>query len=191
MPVSPNDLVTVAQVKSYLGIKDVDASADVLLQTLITAASVWMVNQLHRPIKQGTFTDKLNGDNTAAITLPRAPVTAISSLKIDGEPIDVQTIVNEPGYVLLNNRVYLVGYLFTAGVANIEVSYTAGYTTVPEDLVLGCLDLVAYVYRSRDRHGVQSRSVPSGETITFRAEDVPFMTKFALDAYRTVLGVPQ
>jgi uncharacterized phiE125 gp8 family phage protein len=191
MAADPKDLVTLAQVKTHLGLRLDSDATDLVLQAIITSASRWLMNQLHSNIKEATYTKTFHGDGTSGLTLPDGPVAAVTEVKVDGEVVDEQLAVNEPGWVLCNGRVRLVDSLFNEGVANVEVTYRAGYATVPEDLQLACLELVGSIYRGRDRIGVLSRSVPSGESITFRAEDVPFITKLVMENYTTVLGVPR
>ena len=189
MAAHADDLTTVARVKSHLGIAD--TVVDTLLQTIITAASRWMLSQMKRNIRLQTYTETFNGDGTIGITLTHGPVTTITSVTVDGETITARATVADIGYVLQNDRLYLVGYSFPEGIANVVVVYTAGYTTVPEDLDQACVELVSLIYRSRDRKGMLSRSDTTGSSVSFAPEAVPFITDLTMDAYRRVLGVPQ
>lgn len=188
------DLTTVASVKQYLGIKNTDTTADTLLTWLVTAVSKWILTQLGRDIQQTTYTEVVNGDDTQSLTLANQPVVSVldpGGVVVNGDviPKRVTTLPGDTGWVLLNGRLLLVGYYFVWGFGNCQITYTAGYATVPEDLAQATIHMVGEVYRGRDRHGLSSRTVPQGETLTFRPDAIPFFISYVIDSYKRVLGV--
>ena len=71
-----------------------------------------------------------------------------------------------PGYRFDERFLYLTGYCFWPGVANVNVAYVAGYATVPPELEQAVIELIAAKYRERERIGHQSKSL-AGEATTF------------------------
>ena len=71
------------------------------------------------------------------------------------------------------------------GINNIRVDYQAGYTTVPDDLEIACLEIIEDVYdddRFKQRR-VTSRSI-SGESTTIIPVDITPRAKSILNKYR-------
>jgi hypothetical protein len=194
-----NDLTNMQRVKDHLGIKD--ANADAVITWLVTACSQWMLSQMSRNIKQATYRERYHGDDGDNMTLKHQPVTAIvpiaemtTGLRIDGQDIPAQAApqygVAPDGFLLYNGRIYLAGqYHFNEGKGNVEVNYTAGYASVPEDIEQATTMWVAEVFRGRDRAGLASRTVPSGESVTFRPDQVPVYVQMTIDTYKRLLGV--
>lgn len=188
------DLTTLPRVKAHLGIKDTDTNSDSILTWLITAASQWVIKQLgDRPIKSADYTDFFDGDGSRSLTLRHAPVTAVSRVQVDDDdPIPARATVTGEGYVEDNGRLKLTPqYAFTPGIKNVEVRYTAGYATVPEDLEQAVVMWVAELHRGRDRTGLASRSSPQGDTLSFRPDAVPVYVDLTMQSYKRLLGVPQ
>ncbi len=187
------DLTTTARVKLFLGIKDSDAGADAVLSWLVTACSSWLIRQLgNRPIKSQAFIDKFNGEGGQSLTLAHAPVTGVTYVKVDGVEVPARASVTGEGYVLDNGRIVLTPtYVLTPGILNVEVSYTAGWDPVPEDIEQAVVMWVAELHRARDRVGLSSRSNPSGDSLTFKPDSVPVYVSLTIDSYKRVMGVPQ
>ncbi len=183
------DLTTTQRVKTHLGIKDADTNADALITWLVTAVSKWFLGQVGRPILAGSDTLTFDGDGDDSITLPQQPVTGVTSVTVNDEPIPVRPGTGQAGYVLANGRVKLDGYVFLEGIANCVIVYSYGAATIPEDVEQAVVQQVAEVYRARDRAGISSRTVPSGETITFRPDQITFFVQTTIDAYKRVGGV--
>lgn len=119
------DLTTLRRVRDYLGLATHDA--DNKLAALITASSAWVLTQLGRPVLSATYTETRDGDGGSSLILRRWPVTSVTSVTVDGIAIAARTTVTGDGYVLRDNTLELVGYVFTAGVQNVVVVYRAGF----------------------------------------------------------------
>lgn len=181
------DLTTIEKVKIELGITD--TSVDVLLVTLVTAASRWMMTECGRKFRSSTTTKRFHGDSTFGLTLPFGPVTSVQNVVIDGSQIPPALNPGDAGWTLDYGRVNLVGYVFTTGTSNIEVTFTSGFVTVPEDLDQACVEMTCWMFRNRDRWGLQSRTLHLGESLTFRPDEAPYFTQCAIMNYRNVMGV--
>lgn len=194
MAADPIDLTTLAKVKTELGPSVTNltgptlAQVEEVLQAIITAASRALMTATGRRFKSGSITKRFHGDSTYGLALPNGPVSLVSSVYVDGEAIPEAPGVGEPGWTLLNDRVELVGYFFTAGTANVQVTYTSGFGTIPQDVERACVELSVWMYQNRNHVGISQRSVKESDTITFRKDEWPFLVQLTVDAYRTALG---
>ena len=188
MAADPIDLTTLATVKTELG-PTTPSTVDGLLQGIITACSRILMTQCGRRLKSATVTKRFNGDATYGLALPNGPVTDVSSVYIDGELVDEMQGPGDAGWTLLNDRIELVGWVFTVGTANIEVTYTSGFVTVPQDLERACIELTTWVYQNRNHIGIQQRSVHDADAITFRKDEWPFLVQLTVQAYKTSFGI--
>ena len=68
-------------------------------------------------------------------------------------------------------------YLFTPGIGNVQVSYSAGYTRCPYDLQEACFKAVAINYRRKEYIDLASKSLSAGAgvsgTISYRHWALP------------------
>ncbi len=146
---SPFDLVSLADLKSWLGIAGTDD--DILLARLITQISRAIFNVIERPaILPSAYTETYDGGNDIAIMLRQWPVTGVTSCTVDGMAIPLSPPLlagasAQIGYVLDSSdapppgamqRLSLRGYLFTCGVQNVTISYSAGYQITNEHMVI-------------------------------------------------------
>jgi Phage gp6-like head-tail connector protein len=146
---SPFDLVSLADLKSWLEITGTDD--DVLLGQLITQISRAIFNVIDRPaILPSTYTETYDGGGEVSIMLRQWPVISVSSCVIGGVTISsspplVAGASAQIGYVLDScntappgamQRLSLRGYLFTCGLQNVTISYTAGYQITSESAII-------------------------------------------------------
>ena len=163
------DLTTLAKVKEWLNITT--STDDALLTRLVSAASDYIQTLLNRTIAVTAYSDILDGTGSARLMVANYPVVTVSSVKVDGLPIPASTGVGVPGYVFNGTAISMRGsYRFNEDVQNVEVSYTAGYATVPAGLEQACIELIGLRYKERDRIGISSKGL-AGETITFSQKD--------------------
>jgi len=182
------DLTTVAKVKSWANITD--ANSDVLLADLVTRASQYVLTYLSREIKQANISgERINGNGRTRIMPREWPITAISSLKVSGivVPASVDGLLN--GYAFDDRNIYLlpgsnVG-VFSEGVRNVEVSYTAGYEAIPEDIEQAAIEYCAKKYKDRARIGLTSEGM-AGQQTSFSQSDLTADTQANLKRYKRV-----
>jgi hypothetical protein len=112
------------------------------LAGLVTAAETAILDDLERErIESGSVVEYLDGRNLATILLREYPVTAISEVRVDDEVIDADDYtVDEWGRLIR-----LDGCWPRCDPRNVKVSYTAGFTTVPEPLKLAGALLCDYL----------------------------------------------
>jgi len=177
------DLTTLAAVKAYGSITGTEL--DTLLGALITRASAAIENFLQGAVLSASYTETRNGTGATALLLSEYPVTAVSSLSVDGIPIPAATAYGQPGWWLADRTVLLFGYRFTRGRGNVLVTYTAGFATTPPDIEQACIETVMLALKRRDHIDVSSKSL-AGETISFITAELTPSAKQVLGAYRRV-----
>jgi hypothetical protein len=180
----PRDLTTLANLKAWLNVTS--TADDALLQTLVTAASVFIESWLDRPILQGVVTEIRDGTDGDVLVLAVTPVTAVASLTIDGVDVPPAPDATSPGYAFTTTRLSLLGRRFRRGRGNVQVTYSAGYATVPPDLAQAAIALAGLRYRDRDRIGLAAKGL-AGETTSFSPADMPADVATVLQLYRKVV----
>ena len=186
MPVG--DLTTLADVETYLGLS-AGNSDEARLSALITACSTAFASYCGRQFASAGYTETRNGSGGASLWLKQSPITAVSSVMINGDVIPSgggwNGGVQVPGFSFDDNFVYLFGYRFWKGQQNVQVAYTAGYAAIPADLAQACVEQVSFRYKEIKDLGRRSVAGPApGQTLSFVVADFLPNTKRVLDLYR-------
>lgn len=195
-------LTSVANVKTYLGITS--SSDDALLEMFVNQTTDWIEQFCGgRRFKDTTYTDEIyesefakeQGDFPTIVrnrnywlNCRQYPITATAAVVVKYRSGNTSWQTQEAtGYEVYNNRgqVYLYG-----GMPNIrqavKLTYSAGYATIPSDLELACIKLVARQYEKRKSQGKKSESI-GGATIVWAdvgAESVDGDVQSILDTYK-------
>jgi hypothetical protein len=171
---APGDLVTLSDLKAYLG-GDLQSNDDIVLTRLISAASAFFVTACACSILSQSYTELYDGKGGHRLYLRQYPVTAVTSLAIHGRPIP-QAAPGQHGWTLNGNVILLYGFTFTPGLANIAVTYTAGYATPPQDVAEAVMELAGLRYRGKERLGKTSEGLGGMATTSYAQKDVsPFV----------------
>ena len=186
MSADPLDLTTVANLQAWLRLANVSTETGVELQRLVTSTSNWIQSWLSRTIPDMPYTDTLDGQGGARLSLGNYPVLAVSSVVVDGQTIPASTGLTVPGWFLANDAVVLRTYRFTRDLGNVVISYTAGFTTVPPDLEQACLELAAMRWKERERIG-HSAITMGGQQTNFITSDMPASVKTILNQWKKVV----
>jgi len=143
-----SELTTVDDFKTAF---DIDtAEHDTLIQRLITQLSAWCSTFCGRDFVAGDHTEYYDGDGSRTLFLRNYPINSIASIYDDPDRnynaedlIDSGDIefYDDDGQVCLFN-----GIAFTNAKKNIKITYNAGYSTYPADLVNACENLVMADY---------------------------------------------
>ena len=146
------DLTNLATALAWLGLT---TDTGGIVAQLITAMSTQIQTFLGYQLASSTYTRNFNGTGGAILLLPDRPVTAVASVMVDGISIPSAAIPND-GFVFDTKFLYLTqssrfcSARFNRGFQNVAVTYTAGYTTIPADLVQACLAWIKTIYDSID-----------------------------------------
>lgn len=186
MTVGANDLTTLADVKQYLRLTQ--TSDDDFLQALITSASQFIQTWLCRIIASTSYSEVRDGLGCLSQKMAFAnyPVTAVSSVTIDGINIPQAPNFNSAGYRFNSQFIVLSGYSFNEGFQNIGLNYTAGYATTPPDIARACIQIVGLRYREAERIGQHSKTL-NGETVAFSTDAVPPDVAITLGHWQKVM----
>lgn len=163
---------------------------DGILSRLISAVSAWVQNECGRALVQASFTEEYRGRGGRRLLLRQYPVTAVSSLLVDGVAIPLASTVTGSGYRFDELGIKLNEYEFYRG-SVIQVSYTGGLVAGDPDLDLAeqaTIQLVSLKYKERDRIGQVSKSL-AGETVTFDRRKIPADVDDMLDNLRRRIPV--
>jgi hypothetical protein len=169
------DLVTLSDLKAYLG-GDLQSNDDIVLNRLISAASAFFVTACACPILSATYTELYDGKGGNRLYLRQYPVTGVTSLSIHTVPTPWAAAPGQTGWWLNGNVILLYGFAFTPGLANIAVTYTAGYATPPQDVAEAVMELAGLRYRGKERLGKTSEGLGGMATTSYAQRDVsPFV----------------
>lgn len=178
------NLTTLTAVKDWMGIKG--TADDALLTRLIAAASAHIETWTNRSFATQAYAELRDGTGGQKMMFAETPVTAVSSVVVNGLPIPPYSAGSGAGYKFDSSRIVLFGYTFGRGHNNVELNYTAGYASTPPEIEQACIELVSLRYKERDRIGHQSKSL-AGETVTFMIKDFPESVRTILNNYRKVI----
>lgn len=186
MAVDPNSLVTLQEVKDYLGIPVSNTGPDALLETLINASSKKIESYIDRKIKRQSYIETQDGAGTDRIVTRHWPVLSVSEIAVDtsSEFTDANVVTEfllegDPaiGIILKGGR------RFPKGTQCIRVTYEAGYDDVPYDLKQACLFTVEFMYEVRSDRTIRTTSKSkSGESVSY-AGDIPQFVKDMIEPY--------
>ena len=184
-----NDMAALSDVKAYLN--ETTTNSDVVLASLITAASTLIQDFTDNPILSATYDWFFSGWGSKTIVVPYGPAT-INFVNIDGISIPLVTPGTNPyplyGYTFdpMRQEIRLAGCLFTRGEQNCEVNYTAGYSGISAihmDLQYAVWALVGWLFRNRNRQGKSSESVGGRMTAAYLATWAPLDVTLILERY--------
>ena len=163
------ELMSLAEAKTYLDIPNV--SQDTFVQQLIDSVESAFDMATNRKLLEATYIHQFDGNGEHTLISREFPVTAITEVNIDATWVfGAGTIVSTSDYFIDNELLLINKNTWPQGIRNIEISYTAGYSTalVPKDLQQAGFIYIDYLYRiNNDRRvGVQTRS-KLGENLTY------------------------
>ena len=135
-------LINLAYVYPFVGVTN-DSSKDAILTVLIDGASDVINGYLNRNLlsqSYSEFYDFSQPDRT--LVLRQFPVTALSQITLYDE--GVATVVDGSNFIWEANGLVqfspssTFGWWFPQGFQSVQANYTAGYSSVPNDIQLAC-----------------------------------------------------
>lgn len=181
-------LITKAEYKAYAGINS--TTQDSAIDTLIPK-----VSQLVKSICRRTFVDYVSTSKVeyheggSALLVPEEyPVITVSSLEYSSDyGSTYTTLVEYTDYVLskASDSIKSISATeFSSSINGYRITYTAGYTVLPEDLKLAILDLIAYYLKNDSAvHSSKSPSTGSVQIEYVTNTNLPAHIKRVLDLY--------
>ncbi|WP_271024974.1 hypothetical protein [Rhizobium sp. RCAM05973] len=148
MTVGANDLVTIAQAYAWLGVPS--GTDDTNMQFAVTAFSTLIATWCSRNFVQASYSEVYDGHGGPRLMVRNWPITAVSSLAINGQAVSLANGPLGSGYLFSDRSVVMNDCnQFWRGFQNIAISYTAGFNPIPMDLQLACLEWMKATYLFR------------------------------------------
>lgn len=159
-------LCPLADVKESLGIASSVTTYDNLIIRKINQATLAIENYCGRRFKSTDYVETYDATNINELILRQRPIISLTSLEVRDTQLnsnDWETVDSELYHQDTNAGV--LELLFRAsGLWNqYRVTYTAGYTTIPEDLAEACVSLACYYFNNRDGSDVGVASKKEGQ----------------------------
>lgn len=191
------DLITLAKYKEFEGIDS--TTNDLKFQTIIPS-----VSQLVKTYCANSFVDFFSTNktetftlnwNTHVVQLTESPINSIVSVKERQSYSGTYTTLTTSSFE------YYLDYStdsiirtdssgnpknFPKGVGAVEVVYTAGYSTIPNDLMLAVVDLVTYYFKKehKQRRTLGGATLDNPGTSSLDNGGLPDHIKRVLDMYK-------
>ena len=188
-----NNLVTLARANQHLGIDpDKTGEDDDLVIDLINQASVWLNSMCDRELKSRSQTEYHDyPENNYLLYLNHPPISSVTLYTNADVPraFGSSDVVSSDNYEVYTEdnlgKIYMTGATFITGARTIKVTYTGGFSTIPADLVIACLDLIAFWFwqRKNQTFGVTSHTRPEGTGVT-KDPEMPATVTHAVNKYK-------
>lgn len=144
-----------------------------------------MERYIGRHLDVQTHAETYDGNGRSMLYLRNDPVISVSSLVING----VTYVVGDPlaptfppaEFVIHGAGLRCTGGVFPAGFANISITYLAGFSIPPPDIVQAGVSWAAVLFKDRDRSGLASEGA-GGQSTSF-TRDMPPFVKTTLDKW--------
>lgn len=181
-------LATLSQLKSQVDIKQSDTTYDTKLTLYLGAGKSFVENYCDRSFASASYTELMHGNRNNVIIPKQWPITAVTTLKVSSTRSwsDPDALIPSTDYGISNDGTVITYYegLFPKGYDIIQLVYTAGYSTIPDDLVLANLWASEWFYRHNQRGDTGRTSTgKQGESVGILA-DVPPMIMSILNHYK-------
>lgn len=147
-----NQVISLQELKDYLGWDKTDTSKDKFFDSVIDAVSQIMEDYCNTKLRESSVTEILSGDGSNMLILSNRHVTSLTSIKIrDGAEFrECFPAPEEMNQVVLYRGKFLYSCkgCFEEGVLNYRVSYICGYAEIPADLKIVAEEMCALVYQN-------------------------------------------
>jgi hypothetical protein len=185
MPLNANALTSLAKLKDYLEIAVLDTTQDTRLERLIDASSQMIETYCSRSFVSQSRVEYHDGRNANTLMLREYPASKPTKVCIDGGWTFVTSteLATSDYDVVDGSYLVLKSGFFPKGTRNVQVTYIAGYSTIPSDLEEACLMLAEWLYMHRnDRRSGITQKTKERETITY-SKTIPLHITTMLTPY--------
>jgi hypothetical protein len=189
---------TYAQLTDLRLFAGVPTDGDELLQLILNTAAGLVDDYCNTTFVPTTVIDEVHdGTGTQYILLLHRPVVSVTSVKIDDVELasDSYEVAKREGHIVMpditdedrNPRIWrsCQSAQWPRGERNIKVTYSYGYSSVPEAVKMATCLTAATMYQSNLRQGIASESRgPRSVSYSPAHNGVPSSARQALDRYR-------
>lgn len=152
-------LITANQVKNYLGITSNDYNT--ILTTLCSYGQRFFEKMIGYTLDEGTITEYIDG--MSFMRTARKPITTVISVEYNSGTTATPNWItaNRNDYEYYPEQGCIKFFRVYQGYRNVKIVYIAGYTitTVPDDIVLALVKMVARIWEKRKSEGMTSESL--------------------------------
>jgi hypothetical protein len=195
-------IISLADMKAYLGIESTDTDNDDVIEDMINACGTMFDNEVNRKLEAQTYTIYMDGTGTQSIFVPSYPIISITSVNIDSDRVfGSDTLVNSGDYVFYPDTGEICFFKadypvrhtsFSRGRQNVKVVYVGGYTfsgtsiTLPYDQRKAAKDQIKFKFKKWQdgTEGISSYSTLNNNQTLVESTDILPMVTRVLDKYR-------
>ena len=177
MPVSEYALCSLQDVKDYYTMIGADSNKDGVLESLIDQFTEVFEQHCTRKFKSREHTEYHNGTGTLYLYPNHYPITSVSGIwSSTSWDWNDDTLIDPDTYAIRYDdkcitRKSTVFAKHNNG--NIKIIYTAGYSDIPKDLKLVCIEEVVRAFKNRKGVDVLSKTAADGSTTRYTKDLMP------------------
>ncbi len=189
-------LLTVSEHKVLIG--EVGIQDDARFTELIAQASNKFEKQVARKIELQTYAnDKYDGRGGKRLHLREWPISVVTALTISqsgATPIVLSPVVDlviyqDEGYIEINIDSLIVT-IFVKGQQNIDITYDAGFSPVPDDIKYAISGMVGRMFRRLDNmQGAYNNKAFQGGSVVFTPNMLDDFWKDTVKTYKRRFSV--
>lgn len=178
-------LCNLDDIKMYYGLTGSKPEDDKFIEDLINnVTDLFETHCCLDSFKAANYTEYLDGTGGRYIFPKNIPINSVASIYDD--PSWTWTsfyLIDSADYRIVNKRCIVAyeDYWYT-GEQNIKITYNAGFTTIPGDLKLICMEEVVRRFKNRTILDLSSKNMPDG-TVSFVESGLLKTTKDVLKKY--------
>lgn len=160
-------LTTLADVKETMGIASSDTSWDNFLVRKINQATRAIEAYCGRRFALTTYTnEEYDATNTNQIILRQRPIVTLTTLDVRDSGLnitDFESIESDLYFYDANAGVLELNFTARGSWNRFRVTYSAGYSTIPEDLAEACATLASYYALNPDGSQIGVKEKQEGQ----------------------------
>lgn len=184
------EYATIIEVKQSLGIAVDDTAKDDLLKQIMPSATAAINTYIGRDLRATEHEELLDGRGRQFVFTSYFPIIEIDSI-VDND-YGTETTLDETDYIVYNacGKIQLnpdgaIISRFTPRPQGVEVTYTAGYEVIPDDVKYAYIELVGMWSGLKTRTIVMNDGTVM-EGVKAPAGQIPKELKLILDPYKKV-----
>lgn len=188
MAVNTYSLVSLSEVKNFIGMSGAVSDTDDLLEDLINRVSTLCESYMNRNILTREYTEDHDGKG-AMVLFPKQPnITTVSGIwdDYDWEYTDDDLIDADNYKIIDENYIVFKNVALNNYTANVRIIYTAGFDSVPDDLIQACISEVARIYKNKNQIDITAKTLSDG-SVSFSSNKFLSLTYTTLNKYKRLI----
>jgi len=134
------------ELKVFLNVSEEDDTLDEILESLYALSKKIFTQYTRVNLESDIFTDKFVGFSGTVIYPHNTPITSVTT--INSYPTFGADAVEITEYQILNDTIYLHSSITSA---YIEVTYKAGYSTIPTEIDQVLVQIISFLWTYNDK----------------------------------------